>query len=190
MNEHFANVKLTGRVVTEPTVLTEYGIEKIYEAQIEYKRTSDKTDRFIINYSSGLDLDIKKDMLLLIDGTVRTTKFEQITKIYVKIDNAKVLDEEPEIYTNEVVIKGVLAKAPRIRKSYKDETTDITDLTVKVERNQTKASYLPVVAWNNNARLASQIAEGEEINIRGRLQSHTTKNGYLMTEITTTSFRA
>ena len=188
MNDYTANVELTGRVIAEPKVLTEYGIEKIFETQVEYKRTSGKSDIFVVNYSSGLGIDLKENDIINIKGTVRTTKYENITKIYIKMDKAELLDAEPDVYINEVSLKGVIAREPRIRKSYKDDETDIADLTVKVARNQTKVSYIPVVAWNNNARLAVNLKKDDEVAIKGRLQSHTTKNGFLMTEITTTSF--
>ena len=183
-----ANVKITGRVITEPKELISYGIETIYEAVIEYKRTSGNCDKFVVNYSSGLGIEIKNGTLLDISGSVRTTKYENITKIYIKIDKAEVLEQEPPIYNNEVILKGVIAKEPKIRKSYKDNDTDIADLTVKVVRNQTKLSFIPVVVWNSNARLAVTLKKDDEIAIKGRLQGHTTKNGYLMTEVTTTSF--
>lgn len=187
----FANIVITGKIITEPKVLVEYGLETIYEATVSYKRTSGKEDKFIINYSSGLSEMMNTDVvgkICNIRGELRTTKYENITKIYIKVREVEFLDVEPEVYENNVRIQGILVREPRRRKSFADNETDIADLTIKVERGQSKASYIPVIAWNNNARLTSKLNIDDVVNVNGRLQGHITSHGYLMTEVTTTVF--
>jgi hypothetical protein len=166
-------------------------LETIYETFIEYRRTSGKTDLFVINYSSGLGIELHKgDIVNITEGSIRSSKYENITKVYVKADEMSVLDAEPEVYINTVDLKGILVREPKLRKSFADNKTDISDFTLKIERNQGKASFIPVVAWNNNARLIINTEVGGELSISGRLQSHTTSKGYLMVEVTATTFES
>ena len=189
VTENYSKVTVMGEVQEEPRCIVKYGIEQIFETVITYKRTSGKTDTFVINYSAGTGVELHKGMFIHIsEGTLRSTRYQGITKIYIKADVITVLDAEPEVYANEVELKGILVREPKLRKSYADDRTDISDMVIRVPRNQGKVSYIPVVAWNNNARLVLECTVGGTLTISGRLQSHTTGKGYLMTEVTATTF--
>lgn len=182
---NYAEVELEGKVLTEPKLLAEYGLERIYEVELEYKRNSGKTDRFILNYSTGvMSDDLQVGQFIKVTGSIRTSKFDSIIKIYIMATTLDLLEGEPEVYLNAVKVVGILTRTPNARKSYADENVDISDLTLKVERGQHKVSYIPIVTWNNNARLVLDCEVGGTMTVVGRLQSHTTKNGYLMTEVT------
>ena len=189
VTENYSKVTVMGEVQEEPRCIVKYGIEQIFQTIISYKCLSGKTDTFVINYLSGTGVEHYKGMFIHIsEDTLRSTRYQSITKIYIKADVITVLDAEPEVYANEVELKGILVREPKLRKSYADDRTDISDMVIRVPRNQGKVSYIPVVAWNNNARLVLECTVGGTLTISGRLQSHTTGKGYLMTEVTATTF--
>ena len=188
------NVVLDIKVISEsPVQIKDFGMEKIYEITGEYVRTSGKTDKFIINYSDGLTTQPKFGDFITINGTLRNIIVNEesgvhYTKVYVLARNITILDSEPDIYQNEITLDNVeLLNTPSVRKSYTDGITDISDIRIRVQRNPEKFNVFKCTSWNNNARLISNQDKGAILDIIGRIQSKSLKNGGLRTEISINS---
>ena len=73
---------------------------------------------------------------------------------------------------NEVNLYNILLySTPKLRKSYNDDSVDITSFVVKYERSNDKSSYLYCVAWYSLARLIAKMPKGTRITGKGNLQS-------------------
>ena len=194
MNKSTCNLTLDVKIISEEAIqIKDFGMEKIFEITGEYLRTSGKTDKFIIDYSDGLMITPKKDDFIRISGSLRNIMVsteEGITypKVYVLAKSITLLDEEPEIYLNEIKFNNVtLINTPEVRKSFTDGVTDITDIKIRVQRNQEKFNIFKCTSWNNNARLISNQDKGAILDIIGRIQSKSLKNGGLRTEVSINS---
>lgn len=182
-------VIVDAEVISEPVLQATYGVEHIYEVIVRTKRISGAYDEFYVSYSNGLGVELHKGDFIFVTGDLRSIRVKlegsgSITKVFVKASSIEVLDSEPEDYRNEVTLDGgELAKDVLLRKSFKDDNTDISTMIVKLDRGYSKSSYIPCSAWNNNARLVADLKRGSKVNIIGRIQSHRTSNGRLMFEV-------
>lgn len=179
-------VYLDCRVVSNPEVLKNYGLETIYTVNVECKRLSGRVDEFSVNYSSALGLELKENDLVAIEGELRSVNVKVsnskfMLRLYILANNIKHLDSEPENYKNVVEISGgKISKKSDFRKS--DDDTVIQNISIKIERFN-KSFIIPCSCWNNNARLVKDLELNTKVNIRGRLQSHRTSAGYTMIEV-------
>ena len=161
-------VQLDCKVETEPTLQASYGLDKIYEFIGVYKRESGKSDKFKIQFSSGIGVEeLKAGSFIHIEGELRTIKIysevdnKKYTRVYIQATSITEI-EEPEKYVNKIEIKGYpLAKDVVTRKSYSDENIDITELVIKIPRSKNKISYVPCTTWNNLARLSKNLKKGD-----------------------------
>lgn len=74
--------------------------------------------------------------------------------------------EEP---CNQVLLSGVICKAPILRRTPLGR--DICDILLAVNRRYRRADYLPCIAWGSLAAACAQMEVGEGIRLEGRLQS-------------------
>lgn len=182
-------VIVDAEVISEPVLQATYGVEHIYEVIVRSKRISGAYDEFYVSYSNGLGVELHKGDFIFVTGDLRSIRVKledsgSITKVFVKASSIEVLDSEPEDYRNEVTLDGgELAKDVLLRKSFKDDSIDISTMVVKLSRGYSKSSYIPCSAWNNNARLVADLKRGSKVNIIGRIQSHRTSNDRLMFEV-------
>ena len=71
--------------------------------------------------------------------------------------------------SNLLLLHGHICKEPIYRITpFKRE---ISDLLLAVNRAYHKSDYIPCIAWGRNARFAGELKIGDEITIRGRMQS-------------------
>lgn len=182
-------VVIDGRVKTSPEKVAEYGVESIYSITIETKRLSDKVDCFVVNYSSGLDFNPSVGDYISVEGSLRSTKAQDITYVFVSADSIKPLDGEPTEYKNLVKLyNGELVDEPRVRKAYNNDDLDVCDFCVVMRRAYNKVSYVHGSAWKNNARLMGKMNKGDKLSVEGRLQSHKNSKGNLLVNVNVTSF--
>ena len=194
MNKSLSTLIIDLKIISEPVVIKDFGLEKILEVKGEFVRTSGKKDIFIINYSDGLSNQPEIGNYYNINGSLRNimilgedSKYSY-SKVYILAKNFSILDGEPEIYTNEIKLFNVeLFYKSVVRKSFKDESIDITDIKVKVQRNIEKYNIFKCTCWNNNARLISSVDKGSLIDIIGRLQSKFVNEDGIRTEISVSS---
>lgn len=62
---------------------------------------------------------------------------------------------------------------------------EISDLLIAVNRYYGKSDYIPCICWGRNARYAAGFEIGDEIVIRGRIQSRTYEKKISDTEFET-----
>ena len=70
---------------------------------------------------------------------------------------------------NDIEIIGFLCKMPLFRTT--PFGREITDILVAVNRAYGKSDYIPCIVWGRNAKFANSLAVGDNIKIKGRLQS-------------------
>ena len=70
---------------------------------------------------------------------------------------------------NIVHIQGYVVKSPVYRETHKKRK--IAELIVAHNRSYNKESYLPSIAWGNDAVFAQHLKVGDEVDIRARFQS-------------------
>ena len=166
-----------GKVISKPELVTRFGNERIFEVLIEYKRISGTVDTFKINYSSKLGVVLKEGLFIHIDGDIRTVNSPKDQSkilgciIYSKI--ITILDEEPEIYENDVVINNAtLYEFNEIRKSFSNEDTDVANYRISVHRGHGRYSYFKTSSFNEDAIFLGNVHENiKSLNLKCRLCS-------------------
>ena len=182
MGKILCEVALDCVVKTEPVVIKQYGVETIYAVDVEFQSTKTKKGLINLNYPNSLDLEIHPGDILSVSGELRSIKIENTgnnvedfpyyRKIYVLARKIVKLDEAPKPMKNEINFYNILLySTPKQRKSYNDDTVDITSFVVKYERSNDKSSYLYCVAWYSLARLIAKMKKGTRITGQGNLQS-------------------
>ena len=181
MGKILCEVFLDCVVKTEPVVIKQYGIESIYAVDVEFQSTKTKKGIINLNYPNSLGLDLHVGDILSVSGELRSIKIDNIDntdkypyyrKIYILARHIDVLESVPETMSNEVNLYNILIySAPKQRKSYNDDTVDITSFVVKYERSNDKSSYLYCQAWYSLARLVAKMTPGTRITGTGNLQS-------------------
>lgn len=176
-------------VLTKPKEVKTYGIEVIYAVDVEFQSTKTKKGVININYSNSLGLELKPGDNLRIKGDLRSIRVDSSElgvevkedstepvikprKVYLLIREIEKLDELPEDMLNVINFENLLVTSkPVTRKSYTDDTMDITSFKVRSERNKDKSSVLFCTAWNSLARLTADMEVGVRITGQGNLQS-------------------
>lgn len=149
-----------------------------YKLKLSTTRTSGAKD--YINVIAREDLKEKIETISTGDGVVCTGKVQTLKDwttgkvlVYVLADYIGKIEGKREFWQdeNEVILKGEVAKAPIYRETPKGR--HITDTTIKVESELQKTSfcYIPTVFWGKLAKSVKEYKEGDQIKIRGRLQS-------------------
>ena len=72
---------------------------------------------------------------------------------------------------NTLYLNGFICKEPVYRTT--PFGREITDLLLAVNRSYNKSDYIPIIAWGRNARFAKNLNIGDNVKIRGRIQSRT-----------------
>ncbi len=113
---------------------------------------------------------------LTAEGEVRTfnNRSGQGNRLVVTVFTRKLLREAGE-EENQLELSGVLCKPPKLRTTPMGRT--ICDMILAVNRRYGRADYLPCIAWGSLAHQCGEMAVGDRLHLRGRLQSRTyTKN--------------
>lgn len=105
---------------------------------------------------------------LIITAFARELSFENGAGEY-GLDSAPPEGPEAPSDVNEAELTGNICKPVVYRRT--PFMREIADILIAVNRRYGKSDYLPVIAWGRNARFADGLSLGEEVRIRGRLQS-------------------
>lgn len=178
--------QINGKIISEPRLLSDFGLTKIYEVIIENKRTSGKVDKIVVDFNTDICDKLKVGDFIEVRGTVRsrreTINNYHITIIYVFADNIDILDSEPKDYRNEVKGKGVLNKEIVYRAKSDNSSLIIGDMILKLVRSHNRPSYIYCSIWNDNVDKSRDFKKDDTIDIVGRLQSHE-RNNILTSEV-------
>ena len=70
---------------------------------------------------------------------------------------------------NEILLHGFLCKPPVYRKTPLGR--EIADVLLAVNREYGRTDYIPCIVWGRNARFASGLKVGDQVQVTGRIQS-------------------
>ena len=71
--------------------------------------------------------------------------------------------------SNQIYLNGFICKQPVYRETPLGR--EIADIIVAVNRAYNKSDYIPCIAWGRNAKFVSKLSVGDNIKVRGRIQS-------------------
>ena len=167
-------VTLIGKIVSDYTLSHEMYGEAFYTFKIETSRLSQTSDILPVTISERL---IEKNLfkigaLIEINGQIRSynnvveNKNHLILTVFAKDVNFNLdLNKNP----NQVSLNGYVCKQPVYRKT--PFGREIADVLLAVNRSYNKSDYIPCIIWGRNAKFASSLEVGNNIKIRGRMQS-------------------
>lgn len=168
-------VKISGEIVSDFTYDHEMYGEGFYKVFVQVTRISGNLDTIPAMVSDRI-IDVNKNLtgeMVAIEGEFRSYSKHLLgaNKLLLfvlckKIEIVKYCMNEDEIF-----LRGFICKNPIYRKTpFKRE---ISDLLIAVNRYYGKSDYIPCICWGRNARYAAGFEIGDEIVIRGRIQSRT-----------------
>ena len=180
-------VKISGEIVSDFTYDHEMYGEGFYKVFVQVTRISGNLDTIPVMVSDRI-IDVNKNLtgeMVAIEGEFRSYSKHLLgaNKLLLfvlckKIEIVKYCMNEDEIF-----LRGFICKNPIYRKTpFKRE---ISDLLIAVNRYYGKSDYIPCICWGRNARYAAGFEIGDEIVIRGRIQSRTYEKKISDTEFET-----
>lgn len=180
-------VKISGEIVSDFTYDHEMYGEGFYKVFVQVTRISGNLDTIPVMVSDRI-IDVNKNLtgeMVAIEGEFRSYNKHLLgaNKLLLfvlckKIEIVKYCMNEDEIF-----LRGFICKNPIYRKTpFKRE---ISDLLIAVNRYYGKSDYIPCICWGRNARYAAGFEIGDEIVIRGRIQSRTYEKKISDTEFET-----
>ena len=94
---------------------------------------------------------------------------EKARLILYMFPNKIVFPEDDVSNVNNICLRGFICKAPNYRQTPLGR--EVCDIRMAVNRAYKRTDYIPCIAWGRNARYASKLEVGTEIEICGRIQS-------------------
>lgn len=180
-------VKISGEIVSDFTYDHEMYGEGFYKVFVQVTRISGNLDTIPVMVSDRI-IDVNKNLtgeMVAIEGEFRSYNKHLLgaNKLLLfvlckKIEIVKYCMNEDEIF-----LRGFICKNPIYRK--KPFKREISDLLIAVNRYYGKSDYIPCICWGRNARYAAGFEIGDEIVIRGRIQSRTYEKKISDTEFET-----
>ncbi len=167
--------QLCGTIVSEPEYSHEVYEEGFYSFMLDTPRLSETSDKIRITVSEkflvggGFSVGDK----VYIEGQFRSyNNFSSIGNrliLTVFVKNIEVVGKGDEENINSIYLNGYICKQPVYRTT--PFGREIADILVAVNRSYNKSDYIPCIAWGRNAKYAENLKIGENIIIRGRIQS-------------------
>lgn len=168
-------VQLCGTIVSEPEYSHEVYEECFYSFMLDTPRLSETSDKIRITISEkflvggGFCVGDK----VYIEGQFRSyNNFSSIGNrliLTVFVKNIEVVGKDDEENINSIYLNGYICKQPVYRTT--PFGREIADILIAVNRSYNKSDYIPCIAWGRNAKYAENLKIGENIIIRGRIQS-------------------
>ena len=168
-------VQLCGRVASEPKYSHEVYEEMFYTFMLDTPRLSETNDKIIVTISEkflageGLNIGDKVE----IEGQFRSyNNFTNVGNrliLTVFVKNVRRLMGEDEENVNSIYLNGYICKEPVYRTT--PFGREIADILIAVNRSYNKSDYIPCIAWGRNAKYAQTLNIGDNIIVRGRIQS-------------------
>lgn len=170
------NVVVAGTVASELIFSHEVYEETFYTFMFDVPRLSEVKDVIKVTISekflSGIDLNIGSKVL--IRGQFRS--YNNFTNIGNKLILTVFVKDVEELngYTedvneNSIYLNGYICKQPVYRIT--PFGREIADILLAVNRSYNKSDYIPCIAWGRNAKFAESLKIGDNVIIKGRIQS-------------------
>lgn len=165
---------LRGRALAAPRIShANHGVT-YYVFPLEVERLSGATDTLNVVLSQDLLLScpVEPGEAYTCMGEVRS--FNNHTGVGGRLIItffAKRISPSQEQHANQLELRGVLCKAPVVRRTPLGR--EICDLLLAVNRPYGRSDYLPCIAWGSLARSCGTLSVGDRVHLLGRLQSRT-----------------
>ena len=167
-----------GKAITEPIFSHNHFDENFYNLEIEVPRLSENSDTINVIISEKLyDIDsIEIGDIYEIHGQFRSYNnySGNGNKLVLVLFAKEIALREKSVFLedlqpNYIHLNGYICKEPVYRTT--PFGREITDLLVAVNRSYGKSDYIPCIAWGRNAKYSSKLKVGDNVDIRGRMQS-------------------
>ncbi len=160
---------MTNSITLRGELIEELTSKKVIEKKfiLAVSRNSGVIDRILINMtlSQAEFLDIQVGNRVQVDGTVISYHEDNHLQIAVRVDFIMKIDNDSSLKDmNEFKLSGNICRQPVHRFTKKDR--EITHFMIA-----SKAEYIPVVAFFQNAAYLKDCPIGHELEVAGRLQS-------------------
>ncbi len=180
-------VIIAGTVSGEPEFSHEVYGETFYTFMLDTPRLSNTFDTVKVTISEkflvGDDLNIGDRVI--IHGQFRSyNNFTSvgnklILTVFVKDIERDETEEEKSL--NSIYLNGYICKKPVYRTT--PFGREIADILLAVNRSYNKSDYIPCIAWGRNAKFAERLNVGDNVLIRGRIQSREYQKRLSETEV-------
>ncbi|MBR5154935.1 MAG: single-stranded DNA-binding protein [Clostridia bacterium] len=176
LNTENNKVLISGTVVSEPVFSHEVYEEMFFTFLLDTPRLSEAKDVIKITISekflSGDGIKIGDNVK--IDGQFRSyNNFSNIGNrliLTVFVKDIEKLDETDTMENlNSIYLNGYICKQPIYRTT--PFGREIADILLAVNRSYNKSDYIPCIAWGRNAKYAETLNIGDNVIIKGRIQS-------------------
>ncbi len=169
-------IVMAGTVVTDPEFSHEVYGENFYTFKLSVPRLSETVDIIPVTISEKFFPCVKVEtgLNILLTGQFRSyNNFSGegnrlLLTVFVK-DIEVIENLEDYASPNNVYLNGYICKAPVYRTT--PFGREIADILLAVNRAYNKSDYIPCIAWGRNAKYAEALSVGDNIIIRGRVQS-------------------
>lgn len=169
-------VMLAGKIVAPLKFQMEHKGEAFYRTILQVNRQSGQCDLIPLILSERLLDDTKnyEGQLVCVTGQFRSyNNHEQIKTrllLHAFVKELNLLNSVEEVGSvNEILLHGFLCKPPVYRKTPLGR--EIADVLLAVNREYGRTDYIPCIVWGRNARFASGLKVGDQVQVTGRIQS-------------------
>lgn len=168
--------RLSGRVTASPVWDHAIFGEAFYKTEVAAARLSGTEDKVPVTVSERLlpgCAELEVGSRVAIRGQIRSYNQRTETGSHLVITafarEIEFPDDDCAPDENEAEIIGRICKPVVYRTT--PFSREIADLLIAVGRRYGKSDYIPAIAWGRNARFAAELACGDTVLVRGRLQS-------------------
>lgn len=167
-------VVIAGTVASEPEFSHEVYEESFYTFMLDTPRLSETRDIIRITVSEKFLAGdgIQPGNRVRISGQFRSyNNFSNVGNRLILTVFVKSIEktEEEEENSNSICLNGYICKQPIYRTT--PFGREIADILLAVNRSYNKSDYIPCIAWGRNAKFAEKLKIGDNVIIKGRIQS-------------------
>ena len=172
MEQTTNSITVRGSMLSLPEFSHENHGRKFFKFTLEVPRLSGAVDLLPIIASEQLihQIDPFEGDMICVTGQIRSHNQRDCDGrhllIFVFATDLSV-EEGPAM--NDVIIEGILCRAPTFRRTPLGR--EICDAMLAIPRAFHRADYLPCILWGRTAQEVSACQTGQKIRIYGRLQS-------------------
>ncbi len=180
-------VIIAGTVASVPEFSHEVYDEMFYTFMLDTPRLSETHDTVKVTISEkflmseGLCIGDS----ILIHGQFRSynnfTNVGNRLVLTVFVKDIETYDDAEEKSINSICLNGYICKKPVYRTT--PFGREIADILLAVNRSYNKSDYIPCIAWGRNAKFAECLNVGDNVVIKGRIQSREYQKRLSETEV-------
>ncbi len=168
-------VNIIGIIVEECVFSHKVYGEGFYSFKVSVDRLSDNADILPVMVSERL---IDKEVLKIgekveVLGQLRSynnyenNRSKLVLTVFAR--DIHIVEDIGNKNSNQIYLNGFICKQPVYRETPLGR--EIADILVAVNRAYNKSDYIPCIAWGRNAKFVSKLSVGDNIKVRGRIQS-------------------